>query len=228
MTQNSSATKATVAAVIRLALGLIVIGAMLFWPAGTFDYWQGWMWLAVLGLALAFILVYLAQRDPALLDRRSRYRETRREQRLIIALSALCYLAAFLLPGFDRRFGWSDVPAWVSIAAQIVVTASLVFIFLVYKINSYASRVIEVQEEQQVIASGPYALVRHPMYLGMMLMIIFSPLALGSYWAVPPTLILPFLLAARAKDEETLLADELKGYREYMQKTRYRLFPGIW
>ncbi len=228
MTQNSSATKSTVAAIVRLALGLIVIGAMLFWPAGTFDYWQAWMWIAVLGLALAFILIYLAQRDPALLDRRSRYSETRREQRLIIALSALCYLAAFLLPGFDKRFGWSDVPAWVSIAAQIVVAASLVLIFLVYKINTYASRVIEVQEEQQVITSGPYAIVRHPMYFGMMLMIIFSPLALGSYWAVLPTLILPFLLAARAKDEEELLADELKGYREYMQKTRFRLLPGIW
>lgn len=228
MTRNLSATQSTAAAIVRLAFGIIIIAAMLFWPAGTFDYWQGWMWLAVLTLALAFILVYLAQRDPALLDRRGRYSETRPEQRIIIALSALLYLAAFLLPGFDKRFGWSDVPAWVSIAAQIVVTASLAFIFLVYKINTYASRVIEVQEEQQVITSGPYALVRHPMYLGMLLMIIFSPLALGSWWAVLPTLALPFILAARAKDEEALLADELKGYREYMQKTRYRLFPGIW
>jgi protein-S-isoprenylcysteine O-methyltransferase Ste14 len=223
-----SFSKATLAATLRLAFGLVIIGAMLFWPAGTFDYWQGWMWLIVLSVSLTFILAYLAQRDPALLDRRSRYSETRPEQRLIIAISALLYLAAFLLPGFDKRFGWSNVPAWVSIAAQIVVIASLVFIFRVYQINTYASRVIEVQKEQQVITSGPYALVRHPMYLGMILMMILSPLALGSWWAVLPTLALPFILAARAKDEEALLANELKGYREYMQKTRYRLFPGIW
>ncbi|MFZ5858502.1 MAG: methyltransferase family protein [Chloroflexota bacterium] len=225
---KASPANPVISAIMRLAFGIVIIAAMLFWPAGTFDYWQGWMWLTVLAFALAFILVYLAQRDPALLDRRGRYSETRPEQRIIIALSALLYLAAFLLPGFDKRFGWSDVPAWVSIAAQIVVAASLVFIFLVYKINTYASRVIEVQDEQQVITSGPYALVRHPMYLGMLLMIILSPLALGSWWAVLPTLALPFILAARAKDEEALLADELKGYREYMQKTRYRLFPGLW
>ncbi len=225
---KDSSTNPVVSSIVRLAFGMIFIGAMFFWPAGTFDYWQAWMWLAVLFLSLIFILVYLAQRDPALLDRRARYGETRPEQRIIIALSALLYLAAFLLPGFDRRFGWSNIPAWVSIAAQIIVLASLVFIFWVYKTNTYASRVVEVQEEQQVIASGPYALVRHPMYLGMILMMILSPLALGSWWAVLPTLVLPFILAARAKDEEALLADELKGYREYMQKTRYRLFPGIW
>jgi protein-S-isoprenylcysteine O-methyltransferase Ste14 len=223
-----SFSKATLAATLRLAFGLVIIGAMLFWPAGTFDYWQGWMWLIVLSVSLTFILAYLAQRDPALLDRRARYGEARPEQRLIIGLTALLYLAAFLLPGFDQRFGWSNVPAWVSIAAQIVVIASLAFIFRVYQINTYASRVVEVQEGQQVITSGPYALVRHPMYLGMSLLMIASPLALGSWWAVLPTLLLPFFLAARAKDEESLLADELKGYREYMQKTRYRLFPGIW
>jgi protein-S-isoprenylcysteine O-methyltransferase Ste14 len=201
---------------------------MLFLPAGTVNYWQAWVWLATLFLPMMVSLVYLVRRDPALLERRTRTSETRSPQKWIIGASALYFLVIFILPGFDVRLGWSHVPAWVSLAADVIVVASYVLYILVLRTNTFASRVIEVEQGQQVITSGPYAIVRHPMYLAMILMMTATPIALGSYWAVLPSLGFIFLLAARAKNEEELLVHELKGYREYMQKTRYRLFPGVW
>jgi protein-S-isoprenylcysteine O-methyltransferase Ste14 len=139
-----------------------------------------------------------------------------------------CFLIVFILPGFDKRFGWSAVPVWLVIVADLVVFAAFTLYILVLQANTYASRVIEVEQGQQVIATGPYALVRHPMYLSMILMMVSTPLALGSYWAFIPSFALIFLLAVRAKNEEELLLKDLAGYRAYTEKTRYRLFPGIW
>ena len=172
--------------------------------------------------------VYLVKRDPALLERRTRTNETRTVQKWIIAASVIYFLIVFVLPGFDKRFGWSAVPVWLVIVADLVVLAAFILYILVLHANTYASRVIEVEQGQQVITRGPYALVRHPMYLSMILMMTATPLALGSYWAFVPSLALIPLLAARAKNEEELLLKDLKGYREYTQKTHYRLFPGIW
>ncbi len=214
--------------IIRLVLGIMFICAMLFWPAGTWNYWQAWMWLATLFLPMGVSFVYLVKRDPALLERRTRTNETRTEQKWIIAASVVYFLIIFLLPGFDKRFGWSSVPVWLVILADLGVVAGYGLYILVLRTNSYASRVIEVEQGQRVITTGPYAIVRHPMYLGMILLMVFTPLALGSYWAFLPSLALIPLLAARAKNEEELLVNELNGYREYMQKTRYRLFPGLW
>jgi protein-S-isoprenylcysteine O-methyltransferase Ste14 len=228
MPEDPGKLKPAISAILRLVLGIVIIGVLFFLPAGTLDYWQAWMWLGTLLTPMIFALIYLAKRDPALLERRSRMNETRPEQKRIIAASTLYFLVAFLLPGFDKRFGWSHVPAWVSIAADAGVLAAYLFFFLVMKTNSYASRVVEVQQGQQVITAGPYALVRHPMYLAMILMMALSPLALGSYWAAVPSIALIFLLAARIKSEEELLIRELAGYREYTQKTRYRLIPGVW
>lgn len=213
---------------LRLASGLVIIGACLFWPAGTFNYWQAWAWLATLFIPMGASLVYLVRRDPALLERRTRTSETRPGQRLVIAASVLYFLIVFLLPGFDKRHGWSQVPVWLVILADLGVLAGYGLYILVLRTNSYASRVIEVEQGQQVISSGPYALVRHPMYLGMILLMVATPLALGSFWAFLPSLGLIPLLAVRARDEEKLLMKELAGYREYTQKTRYRIFPGIW
>jgi protein-S-isoprenylcysteine O-methyltransferase Ste14 len=223
-----SKTRATITNIVRLVLGILIIGAILFWPAGTWNYWQAWAWLAALLIPMVVSLIYLVRLDPTLLERRTRTNETRPEQKWIIAISVVYFLIIFILPGFDKRYGWSAVPIWLVIGADLFVIASYSLYILVLKVNSYASRVIEVEQGQQVISSGPYALVRHPMYLAMILMMTATPLALGSYWAFIPSLGLIPLLAARATNEEELLGNELKGYREYMQKTRYRLFPGIW
>jgi protein-S-isoprenylcysteine O-methyltransferase Ste14 len=228
MTGNSTTTRVVLTSVIRLALGVGFICAMLFLPAGTLDSWQAWAWLAALFLPMAVSLVHLARRDPALLERRTRTNETRAGQKRIIGLSVIYFLIVFLLPGFDKRFGWSNMPAWTSLLADAVVVAAYVLYILVLNANSYASRVIEVEQNQRTVTTGPYALVRHPMYLAMILMMSATPLALGSYWAFIPSLALIPLLAARAKNEEELLIKDLAGYREYMQKTPYRLFPGVW
>jgi protein-S-isoprenylcysteine O-methyltransferase Ste14 len=228
MSNDTEKIKATITAVLRLVIGLLMIGAMLFLPAGTLKYWQAWAWLAAQFIPMGISLVYLLKIDPKLLERRTRTNETRPEQRRIILASIVYFLIIFLLPGFDVRYGWSNVPAWLSLVADVIVLASYILYVLVLRTNTFASRVIEVEQGQQVITSGPYALVRHPMYLAMILMMTATPLALGSYWAMLPSILFILLLAARAKNEEELLQKELKGYNEYMQKTRYRLFPGVW
>ncbi|NTW12016.1 MAG: isoprenylcysteine carboxylmethyltransferase family protein [Anaerolineales bacterium] len=228
MSNETGKIKAAASAILRIVVGLLFIGALLFLPAGTFNYWQAWVWLATLFIPMGVSLVYLLKMDPALLERRTRTNEMRPEQRRIIMASAVYLLIIFILPGFDVRYGWSNVPAWLCLAADGVVLASYILYLLVLKTNTFASRVIEVEQGQQVITSGPYALVRHPMYLAMILMMTATPLALGSYWAMLPSVLFILLLAARAKNEEELLQKELKGYSEYMQKTRYRLFPGVW
>jgi protein-S-isoprenylcysteine O-methyltransferase Ste14 len=228
MSNDTEKIKATISAILRLVIGIPMIGAMFFLPAGTFNYWQAWAWLATLFLPMGVSLVYLYKIDPKLLERRTRTNEMRPEQRRIILASAVYLLVIFLLPGFDVRYGWSNVPAWLCLAADGIVLGSYILYVLVLKTNTFASRVIEVEQGQQVITSGPYALVRHPMYLAMILMMTATPLALGSYWAMLPSILFILLLAARAKNEEELLLTELKGYREYTQKTRYRLFPGVW
>jgi protein-S-isoprenylcysteine O-methyltransferase Ste14 len=228
MSENSRTTKSALAAILRILVGLLFIGALFFLPAGTLNYWQAWVWLATLFIPMGISLVYLVRMDPALLERRTRTDEMRPEQRRIILASAVYLLVIFLLPGFDVRYGWSNVPAWLCLAADGVVLGSYMLYILVLKTNTFASRVVEVEQGQQVITSGPYALVRHPMYLAMILMMTATPLALGSYWAMLPSILFILLLAARAKNEEELLLTELKGYREYTQKVRYRLFPGVW
>ena len=225
---DSGKAKTTLTAILRLVFGIPIIGAMFFLPAGTFNYWQAWVWLGTLFIPMAISLVYLLKIDPKLLERRTRTNETRPEQRRIIMASVVYLLIIFILPGFDVRNGWSNVPVWLCLAADGIVLASYILYVLVLRTNTYASRVIEVEKGQQVISSGPYSLVRHPMYLSMILMMTASPLALGSYWAMIPSVLFILLLVARAKNEEELLTKELQGYNEYMQRTRYRLFPGVW
>jgi len=224
----SGKTRTTIIAILRLIIGIPMIGALLFLPAGTFNYWQVWAWLAALFIPMGISLVYLYKTDPKLLERRVRTNETRPEQRRIIMASTTYLLIIFILPGLDVRYGWSNVPVWLCLVADGIVVGSYVLYMLVLKTNTYASRVIEVEQGQQVITNGVYAIVRHPMYLAMILMMTATPLALGSYWAMLPSVAFILLLAARAKNEEELLQKELKGYSEYMQKTRYRLFPRIW
>ena len=155
-------------------------------------------------------------------------REREEPQKRIVMFSLLFFLVAYMLPGFDRRWEWSDVPPPVVIASDLLVMLGYGIIFLVLRENQYASRIVQVEQGQKVISTGPYAFVRHPMYLGAILMYLASPLALGSYWALLPAVLIIPILVARIVNEEKLLQGELTGYREYSQVTRYRLLPGIW
>jgi protein-S-isoprenylcysteine O-methyltransferase Ste14 len=212
----------------RFLAAFPVLFVIFFLPAGTLAYWEAWVYSAILLIPVLFVVAYLLKHDPELLERRMRMREKEAAQKRIINLSYPYYLLTFLLPGLDRRFEWSVVPVELVIAADILVLLGYGIVFLVYRENSYASRIIEVEREQKVISSGPYAVVRHPMYLGVLLMYTLSPLALGSYWALIPGLLIIPILVARIRNEEEVLARELDGYSEYKQKIRYRLIPGIW
>jgi len=213
---------------IRIALLLPVLWAVLFIPAGTLAYWEAWVYLAVLLIPFTFVVIYLFKHSPDLLERRMQTREREPAQRRLISLSLFWFILAFILPGLDRRFGWSDVPVPVVLAADLLVLLGYGIVVLAFRENQYASRTVQVEQGQKVIATGPYALVRHPMYLGAMLMYAASPLALGSYWALIPALVIVPILVVRIVNEEQVLERELPGYPEYRQATRYRLLPGIW
>lgn len=216
------------AAALRIGIGLPIVALIVIAPAGKWDYWQGWMYLATLFIPMFFVLAYFIKNDPSRLERRMRMREKEAAQRKIIAISYLYFLVAFILPDPDVRFGWSNVPALVSIIADGVVFAGYMIFVWVMTVNSFLSRTVEVDAHQQVVSTGPYAIVRHPMYFGVSLLYLASPIALGSYWALLPALIIVPLLVARIRNEEEVLRRELPGYVEYAQKVKSRLLPGIW
>jgi len=216
------------AAALRIGIGIPLVALIIILPAGRWDYWQGWMYIATLFIPMFFVLAYFIKNDPALLERRLRMREKEAAQRKIIALSYVYFLAAFILPGLDVRFGWSNVPPLVSISADVFVLAGYMIFVWVMTVNSFLSRTVEVDADQKVVSTGPYSLVRHPMYFGVCLMYIASPLALGSYWALIPALVIVPLLVARIHNEEEVLLRELAGYAEYRQKVKYRILPGVW
>lgn len=207
---------------------LLVFGLLFFPPAGTINYWQAWVYIIIIMTVTTAMTLYLYKNDPALLERRLKFREKKKRQKWIITSSYPVFILVFILPGFDQRFGWSNLPSAISIAADLLLLLSYGLIFLVYRENSYTSRVVEVSEGQKIISTGPYAVVRHPLYSGMIMMYLLSPLALGSWVAAIPAPILVAVLILRLLDEEKTLSAELDGYHEYMQKVRCRLIPGIW
>ncbi|VVC04583.1 Phospholipid methyltransferase [Candidatus Burarchaeum australiense] len=207
----------------------VVIGLMFFVPAGTLDYWQAWLYGAVVLIPPIFVLLYFLKKDPEFLEKRMKTKEKENRQRLIIKIALVLFLISFLIPGLDHRYHWSDVPVALVLAADAIILLSYALIFLVFRENHYASRVVEVQKGQKVISTGPYAIIRHPMYLGTMLMYLFTPLALGSYWAVLPFFIMILaVIIPRILNEEEVLRRDLPGYAEYCQKVRYRLIPHVW
>jgi protein-S-isoprenylcysteine O-methyltransferase Ste14 len=207
---------------------IVVLLIVIFLPAGTFNYWEGWAYLISLLIPMAFIFSYLIKNDPGLLERRMKMREREKEQSLIVTLSYPVILLAFILPGLDHRFGWSHVPPAVVILALLCFLVGYGLFFMVLRQNSFASRVIEVTENQKVISTGMYGIVRHPMYMSILIIYLFSPLALGSYWAVIPALFMIPVLVARINNEEKVLLRDLPGYGEYMQKVKYRFIPKGW
>ena len=213
-----------------LLLG-VVMAAILFNTAGTVNYWQAWVFLLILIILSLLITIYLIRNDPELLKRRMRggpTAEKRVSQRVIMIFTSIGFIGLLVVPGLDRRFSWSTVPLAVVIAGDALVALGYYFIFLVFRQNTYSSATIEMAVNQKMIDSGPYSLVRHPMYAGALLYLMGMPLALGSYWGlVPFVAMIPFLIW-RIFDEEMMLTRELEGYDEYKQRVRYRLVPGVW
>jgi len=206
----------------------ILIGLLLFVPAGTTDYWQAWVYLGVLLIPMFFVMIYFLKNDPEFLERRFQTKEKEAKQQFIIKIGTIVFLIGFLIPGFDHRFGWSQVPAMITILANIFVFVGYAFVFWVFKENSYAGRTIKVEKGQKVISTGPYSIIRHPMYLGTFLMYLATPIALGSYVALPFFIIYIPIIIYRIFNEEEVLKRELPGYSEYCTRTRYKLIPRIW
>lgn len=213
---------------LRLGLGMAVLGAMFFLPAGTWRYWPAWIFCAALFGPMIVMTVYLYRHDRALLERRMKTREEQGTQKKVIAIAGVVFYAALLLPGFDFRFGWSQLPMGAVVAANAVVVLGMALFFWVLRVNSYAARTIEVEQGQEVIDSGPYAHVRHPMYSAVIPVMLATPLALGSLLTVVPMLVVVPLLVVRIRNEEQVLRQELPGYVEYCQRVRWRLCPGVW
>ena len=221
--------------ILKSFLGLVflvlVLALALFLSAGSLGFWQAWVFLAVWTLCVALITAYLAKYDQKLLASRTQagpVAETQKVQQVIQGFASLFFIGLFIVPGLDFRFHWSAVPPLLSWIADGFVALGFFFVFLVFRENSYTSAVIEVADEQKVISSGPYSLVRHPMYAGASLLLLFAPLALGSWVAIPFPWPLILVVAVRALEEEKFLTKSLNGYAEYCQKVRYRLIPFIW
>lgn len=214
-----------------LIAGLAFFAATLFWPAGTFHYWQAWLFVAVFMLTTLGPSSYLAVSNPAALQRRMHAgptAETRPAQRLVMCGIYLLATALFVVSALDHRFGWSSPPTWLAIVGNIVVAAGLILAQAVVFQNNYAAATIRVEENQTLTTTGLYGLVRHPMYVGALIMMVGTPLALGSYWGLTVLIPAVVVLGIRILDEEKMLTDELPGYREYRQQVRYRLVPNVW
>jgi protein-S-isoprenylcysteine O-methyltransferase Ste14 len=209
----------------------MTMALLLFLPAGTLDYWQAWVFIAVFVGASAAITVYLAKKDPKLLERRMNAGPTAEKettQKIIMLVAMLGFIALLVVPAFDHRFGWSAVPAYIALSGDALIACGFLFVFFVLKANPYGASTIQIAEGQQVISTGPYALVRHPMYAGAMPLVVGVPLALGSWWGLSVLLLFVPALIWRLLDEERFLAKNLAGYAQYQDKVKYRLLPLIW
>lgn len=205
---------------------MLIMWVILFLPAGTIRFWEAWIFWVGVSMITFFITVYFSKKNPEFLARRTNMKQTKPNKKTPLLFKA--YYIGFILPGIDFRFHWSSEPLWLIIISNIIVFAGYIFIFYVFKENSYASTVIQVEKEQEVISSGPYSIVRHPMYLGMVIMLLFMPLALGSYFSIIPMLLIIPIIVIRIENEEEVLLKELSGYKDYCLKTQYRLIPLIW
>lgn len=225
-------TPVTIArALLGLAFLLAVLAAALFGSSGALDYWQAWAFLATFAVATLAITIFLAVRDPALLARRTKagpLAEPTRVQQVIQAIASLAFVAVFVVAGLDRRFGWSHVPTALAVTGDALVLAGLAIVALVFRANTYTSATVQVESEQQLVSTGPYALVRHPMYAGAFVMLAGLPLALASWFSAPALVPLFVVIVVRLLDEERVLARDLAGYDAYRQRVRYRLVPGVW
>lgn len=220
--------KLLISGLIKLFSGLACMGLLIFLPAGAIRYPGAWLLIAILFVPMLAVGVIMWLKSPELLKKRLNIRERQKEQKEVISLSLLMFVAGFIVAGLDFRFQWSSLPGWISIAAAFLFLLGYLLYGEVLRENAWLSRTIEVQEHQQVVSSGLYGVVRHPMYAASILMFLAMPLVLGSVWAFIIFLIYPLLMVKRIKNEEEVLKKGLAGYREYTEKVRYRLIPFVW
>jgi protein-S-isoprenylcysteine O-methyltransferase Ste14 len=210
---------------------LIILAAAVFVPAWTVNYWQAWIFLGVFSLMVLTITVYLMKNDPKLLERRVKAgpgAETEKRQKIIQSLASIAFIAVVVFPAIDHRLAWSRMPPEAAVAGDVIVALGLLIIFFVFKENAFTSAIIEIDPEQRVISTGPYAFVRHPMYIGTLVMLLGMPVALCSWWGLFMVIPIALLIVWRLIDEEQFLARNLGGYAEYRHKVKYRLVPFIW
>jgi len=218
-------------ALVGILRTFVMLLAAVFLPVWTLRYWLGWACLAAFFVPACAISVWVAKNDPALLERRLKAgakAEKEKGQKVVQAVAAVVFLADFVIPAFDHRFGWSVVPAWAAIAGDLMMVVGFAIVFAVFKANTYTSGIIEVAEDQKVISTGPYALVRHPMYVGGLIMLFGIPLALGSWWGMLVNIPMTAAVLWRLLDEERFLLEKLSGYAVYREAVKYRLVPFLW
>ena len=215
-------------AIVKFLSGLLLVGLLLFLPAGTFAFWQAWLLMGILFIPMFLAGLVMMQKSPALLRKRLDAKEEQSEQRAVIALSGLMFLAAFVVAGLNFRFGWIVMPAWVSYAAAVVFLLAYGLYAEVLRENVWLSRTIEVQENQKVVDTGLYGLVRHPMYLSTLLLFLAMPLVLGSVISFVIMLAYIPIIAKRIRNEEQVLEKGLEGYTDYKKRVRYKVIPFVW
>ena len=220
--------KLLVNALTKFLSGLFLVGAMLFWPAGGFDYLNGWLFCGLLFVPILILGAVLFVKSPDLLRKRLDSREKEKTQQGVIAWSGLFFFVGFVLAGLDHRFGWSHVPTWLVITAAAILLISYALYAEVMRENAYLSRKVEVQEGQHVVDTGLYGIVRHPMYAVTLWLFLSIPLVLGSWYALICFAVYPILIVVRLLNEEKVLTEGLEGYAEYKKKVRYRLIPFVW
>lgn len=216
---------------VRSVLSLVVFMATLFIPAGTLQFWPGWLYGFIFAASTTAISVYFLKHDPKLVERRMKVgpaAEQRPAQKIIMAITLAGFILLIVLPGLDYRWHWSYMPPWLVLAANVVLALSFAIFFIVLKQNSYAASTIRVEADQPVVSTGLYAIVRHPLYSGALLLMLVTPLALGSYWTLLVAFALIPVLMWRLLDEERFLKQNLPGYADYCRATRFRLIPLIW
>ena len=214
--------------VLRLLTAAAAVASFLFIPAGSLRFWQAWVYLAIWFVPVSLAFAYFYRHDPELVRRRLQRTETVRKQKIIMKWFYVATPVFYVLPGFDRRFGWSRSPLWLTTLGQAGVLSGWLIMLSVMKANPFAAGTIQVEFGQTVVSSGPYRIVRHPMYLGASLMLLSTPLALGSYWVVPVFVLFIPIIVLRLLNEEEVLKRDLPGYSEYCLHTRFRLVPLLW
>ena len=220
--------KLFISAILKFSLGAVLVGLLVFLPAGTFAFFNGWLFMGILFVPMFLAGLVMMVKNPKLLQSRLDAKEKQKEQDLVVKLSGLMFLAGFIVAGLGVRFDWYTLPKPVVIASAIVFLIAYILYAEVLRENTYLSRTIKVQEDQKVIDTGLYGIVRHPMYSVTLLLFLSMPLVLGSIYAFVIFLAYPFIIAKRIKHEEEFLEKELNGYKEYKQKVKYRLIPFIW
>ena len=220
--------KLLIEALTKFACGLVLVGLLIFLPAGTLSYTYGWLLIGLLFVPMLIAGFVMLSKSPDFLKKRLDAKEKQGTQKGVVALSGLMFIAGFVVAGLDYRFGWSDMPTWVILTASVLFLAAYALYAEVMRENAYLSRTIKVEEGQKVVDTGLYSVVRHPMYMATILLFLMMPIVLGSWYALIAFAFYPAVIVVRLKDEEELLTKELPGYAAYKLKVKYRIIPFIW